>query len=165
LKKRRRPLKRPRPYRRRIPRDWGTLNERAIKLLVTAAAPRWGGMIAPSTMMRALGMKVPAVLLNPRRQTNGRKQPMSRRRRNPEQLGLLASERKGPGGHGSLAGGGDFHGPYPAGSHVKMGRRARGRGRAKVYGPVKSASAYRAIGGPPPLSVALDSIRRAPGER
>jgi hypothetical protein len=120
--------------------EWGQLDDWQIRALMRARVPR-------ATLHRAMGVPLDALVLNPRRQNNGRKNAMARRRRNPEQLSLSTGEistgRRPPAAHHSYASG-PFHGPYAGESHVKMGRRARGRGRAKVYGPVKSASAYRA---------------------
>ena len=40
--------------------------------------------------------------------------------------------------------GGQFHGPYARESMVTFGRRAPGRGKARVYGPVQSPAMYKA---------------------
>jgi hypothetical protein len=125
-----------RRHRRQV-RDWGSLNDFAIKALLRSRVPH-------TTLMRAMGLNVPAVLLNP---PNGRNSMARRRRRNPqEQLGLgeYAGRKPASRAAADALALGPFHGPYGRESHVKMGRRARGRGKATVYGPVRSASAYKA---------------------
>lgn len=139
----------PRRRRRGVP-AWAKkpLSQRELYRLL---ADRRG--LDNNTMLRAMGVKVPARTYNPRRS------PMVRRRRRrnpasparqtffrfgPRKAGASSGRRPGGGsryraGYGPLMASGVFD---PA-SIVTFGRRARGRKRARVYGPVMAPSLYR----------------------